>query len=288
MRTLTIKRHNSVVSTTKSAKIYVDNSSTVDLVINGIPCRKIGEVKNGEEQSFLISENEQGKVFIVNDDKQTETKCVWDIAAGYDSVYLTCKAVKDSAGKSVFVFDSATDGDGDIESEKDNSKQRLKNIIIAVSFCALIALVALIIMDKNDTPDNYIFTTEGMTIVLNEGFTPTGVEDAVICYSSSDVNITTYKDSFEGNPDAKIMSVADYANALIKDANITADVKTKDGVTYFEYQKEGTDGKLYKYYVSVYKTETAFWNVEMRTYENVYNDHVESFETWAKSVSFVK
>ena len=37
-------------------KIYIEDYASFELTINDIPCRKIGELKNGEEKTFPVEE----------------------------------------------------------------------------------------------------------------------------------------------------------------------------------------------------------------------------------------
>ena len=57
MRNLTIKRNKTFVACLAKMKVYIEDASANDLTINGIPCRKLGDLKNGEEKNFSIGEN---------------------------------------------------------------------------------------------------------------------------------------------------------------------------------------------------------------------------------------
>lgn len=49
MRNLTIKREKSFVGSLAKMKVYIEDPTSNEICINDISCRKIGDLKNGEE-----------------------------------------------------------------------------------------------------------------------------------------------------------------------------------------------------------------------------------------------
>ena len=66
MRNLTIKRQKSFVACLGKMKVYIEDPMANDLVIKGVYCRKLGDLKNGEEKTFQIGDN-AAKVFVIAD-----------------------------------------------------------------------------------------------------------------------------------------------------------------------------------------------------------------------------
>ena len=58
MRNLTIKREKSFVGCLTKARVFVCDELTGDTKINGDKCYKIGDLKNGEEKTFAIGDEE--------------------------------------------------------------------------------------------------------------------------------------------------------------------------------------------------------------------------------------
>ncbi len=56
MRKLTIKRQKSIVACLMKVKFYIEDRANGNHNVNGIPCRLLGKLKNGEEKTFEISE----------------------------------------------------------------------------------------------------------------------------------------------------------------------------------------------------------------------------------------
>ena len=47
-------------------KVYIEDAQSNELIISGVPCRKLGDLKNGEEKTFEIGED-AAKVFVIAD-----------------------------------------------------------------------------------------------------------------------------------------------------------------------------------------------------------------------------
>ena len=56
MRNLTITREKSFVGCLGRVKVFIEDHTYIETTINNIPCRKLGDLKNGETKTFLISE----------------------------------------------------------------------------------------------------------------------------------------------------------------------------------------------------------------------------------------
>lgn len=105
MRTLTIKRNKSFAGFLGKMHVYVADAASNELTIKGTPCRKLGELKNGEQKSFQI-ETCQTTVFVIGD-ASTKEFCVdsMTIPAGTAEVQLTGKVCLDPQRGNPFAFD---------------------------------------------------------------------------------------------------------------------------------------------------------------------------------------
>ena len=54
MRKLTIKRAKSFVASLTKVKVYIEDQLSNELTINNVPCRKLGNIKNGEEAAVCL------------------------------------------------------------------------------------------------------------------------------------------------------------------------------------------------------------------------------------------
>ena len=105
MRNLTIKRHKTFVGCAAKLKIYIEDNAN-ELSINGVPCRKLGEIKNGEEKTFQIDDN-SAKVFVIAD-KLSKNYCneFYQLPQGQEDIYLTGKNKLNPIMGNPFSFDN--------------------------------------------------------------------------------------------------------------------------------------------------------------------------------------
>lgn len=78
MRNLTIRREKAVAACLMKVKFYITSASIYnddeEVTIGGEQCKKLGELKNGEEKTFLIGEG-RAKVFAIYNMASSN---VWD------------------------------------------------------------------------------------------------------------------------------------------------------------------------------------------------------------------
>lgn len=65
MRYLTITRKKTFVASLTKIKVYIEDESN-ELTIADVPCKKLGEIKNGETVTFEIDER-SAKIFVIGD-----------------------------------------------------------------------------------------------------------------------------------------------------------------------------------------------------------------------------
>lgn len=89
MRKLTIRRTQSFVACLAKAKVYIEDRVAGDTTINKVPCRKLGEVRNGEAQTFEIAD-EALKVFVIAD-ALSKSYCsdMYELPEGQEDIVLT-------------------------------------------------------------------------------------------------------------------------------------------------------------------------------------------------------
>ena len=141
MRKLTIKRTKSFVACLMSMKVYIEDHSSSELVINDIPCRKLGDIKNGEEKTFEIGE-EAARIFVIAD-KLSKDYCndVYELPAGAEDISLTGKNQMNPANGNAFRFDN-----NNSEAAQANRKRGTnKGTIIMIVAIVVGAIVGFII-----------------------------------------------------------------------------------------------------------------------------------------------
>ena len=138
-------------------------------------------------------------------------------------------------------------------------------------------------------PSEKVFSKAGMSITLDSGFREKEYVSHTVCYDSKDVAIFVLKEEFNlfenMDIDAAALSLNEYAEIVIANHSVEADVQTKDGLTYFKYNRTA-NGKEYTYSAYVYKTDDAFWLIQFATEQDEFDQNAERIEGFAKSVKF--
>ena len=106
MRKLIIKRHKSFVACLMKTKVYIEDPVANEIAINDVPCRKLGDLKNGEEKAFLIGD-EEARVFVIGD-KLSKNYCndFYQLEAGNEDIVLTGKHKYNPVNGNAFRFDN--------------------------------------------------------------------------------------------------------------------------------------------------------------------------------------
>ena len=145
MRQLTIKREKSFVGCLMKMKVYVEDATDPELEINGVPCRKLGDIKNGEEKSFEIGNNAM-KVFVIAD-KLSKGYCneFVNIPEGEEDVSLSGRPRFNLFNGNAFRFDGVTDEEV-LKNREEGTKKGAPIIIFSViiGFVIGFAFIALL------------------------------------------------------------------------------------------------------------------------------------------------
>ena len=128
MRNLTILREKTFVASLAKIKIYVEDTSAGDTLINGVKCRKLGEIKNGEEKTFEI-ENSATKVFVIAD-QLSKNYCneFFELPEGNEDIRLTGKNTFNPFAGNPFRFN----GNNSPEVERARKKGGVVGVVVTI------------------------------------------------------------------------------------------------------------------------------------------------------------
>lgn len=289
MRNLTIKREKSFVGCLTKANVYVHDELTGDTKINGDKCYKLGALKNGEEKTFTIGD-EETKIYVVADKlsmKLTSEVCY--IPAGYENVYLMGECKYNPFGGNNFRFHGMTD-----PRVLANRKKSTKKFGVFLAICCIIGGVSGF-FSAYDPPaygkdgEPYEFVDEsGVIITLNDTFEKIDT-NATFSYGTNDAVVFGHKAEFSASEGLEDYTLEEYAEESIKFNELDAEVKKENGITYYLYKMYvDNEGAEYYYFAALYKTEDAFWTITFAIDEAQYDEYKPLFLEWANSVQFVE
>lgn len=139
---------------------------------------------------------------------------------------------------------------------------------------------------KND--DYTTFTTEHFRITLPRKFREELTADGRISFYNGYVIVLPSYELFSEHPSLSEMTLEEYGQKLIESRNFDTTLSTVGGIPWFEYRVDDPNGTVhYTFFVTLYKTDTAFWIIEYisdsRTAEHFRVDFLE----WAETVEFL-
>ena len=143
MRNLTITRQKSLVASLAKMKVYNEDPEANELEINGVSCRKLGTLKNGETATFPIGD-QAAKVFVIADKVSRGFCCdYYPITAGTENVVLTGKNKFHPGAGNAFRFDGVTDPEVLANRKKGSSKGIVILIVSALAGAAVGLLLSM-------------------------------------------------------------------------------------------------------------------------------------------------
>ncbi len=287
MRNLTIKRTKSFVGCLAKMKIYVEDPTSNEICINNTPCRKIGDLKNGEEKTFQISEQEV-KVFVIAD-KLSKNFCneFYQLSAGQEDVFLSGKNKFNPANGNAFLFDNNANEEAQ-QNRKNSSKKGLLIICAAAIIGAIVGYTATSNLFFGSEVEPKVFSENGMSITLTNEFRQVQMQNYTNCYDSAKVAVFALKEEFALADGFENYTLEQYGNLVLQNNNLTSlELKSVDGLTGFEYESTNPDTKdTYMYFSFIYKSKDAFWLVQFATLTENADEYNSKITEWAKNISF--
>lgn len=287
MRNLTIKRTKSFVACTAKMKIYIEDSTSKEITINNIPCRKIGDLKNGEEKIFQVSE-QAAKIFVIVD-KLSKNYCneYYELPEGKQDIFLSGKNKFNPANGNAFRFDNNT-SKGIVANRKSGTRRGILVLIAAAVIGAIIGYTFTDGLFTNKKSEAKTFFSDGMTIELTDEFKKTDVENYTVVFDSKNVAIFVLQEEFSLMDGFENYTLEQYADLIIETNNLSsAEIKTIDGLIHFEHRYTDTEtNDTYQYFSYVYKTDDAFWLIQFATLDKNVETYADKIEEWARTVKF--
>lgn len=285
MRNLIIKRTKSFVGCLAKIKIYIEDPLSKEITINNTACRKIGDLKNGEEKIFQIEEH-SAKVFVIAD-KLSKSFCneYYQLYEGQEDILLTGKNHFNPATGNAFRFDNNDSTDIAI-----NRKRNARKGLLILVICAILGLAIGYSIGSgirvNKTPEIKTFSSDGMTITLTDEFREASIENYTVAYDSKNVAVFALKEEFSLADGFDEYSLEQYANFVTQANNLgSAEIKTVEGLTHFEFSFTNPEtNDVYRYFSYVYKSNDAFWLIQFATLNDYADEYAQQITEWAKSV----
>ncbi len=286
MRSLTVKRRESFVGCAMKLKVYVEDYSSHDLVINDIPLRKLGDIKNGEQKAFEVDDT-PARIYVIAD-KLSKGYCneYYTLPAGSEDVYLEGACKYNPFNGNAFRFDN-----NNSEEVIKNRKKNIRKGAIVLAVCCVVGFIFSLIIGFNSyEPDvaGKIFSADGMSITLTDEFKKTSFDTYNIVIASEEVVVFGLKEDFSLFEGFEGYSTKEYAELVIQNNELEAtEVTESDGSTCFTYDlvnpQDSTD---YLYYAYTFKTDDAFWLVQFLLEAENSEKYNDAIKGWVSTITF--
>lgn len=287
MRNLIIKREKSFVGCLAKMKIYIEDPASNEILISNTPCRKIGELKNGEEKTFQIGEQE-AKIFVIADEfSKNYCNEFYQLSAGREDVFLSGKNKFNPANGNAFRFYN-NESEETIASRKRGTRKGLLVLLVAAIVGAVVGYSVTSNLFSNKAPEPKDFSSNGMTVTLTDEFVKTDIENYTVAYDSKNIAVFALKEEFTLIDGFKDYTLEEYGNLLLQNNNLSSSkIQNAEGLTWFEYEFTNPDtNDTLKYFSFVYKSKDAFWFVQFAMLTENADEYNSKIFEWAKTVSF--
>ncbi|MBE6944361.1 MAG: hypothetical protein E7453_08970 [Ruminococcaceae bacterium] len=285
MRNLMITRHKSFVGCAMKDKVYIRDEQSQELIIDGVPCRKIGEIKNGETKTFSIEEGEQ-QIFLIADRISKEyCNATVTIPEGQEDVALSGKH-HFVFGSNPFRFDGVAQSEGQLRKQRRNG--RIGVVIACVAMAVGIALGFFLMRglfdaaSRTEAEKTKTFTKGEFQITLTDAFKQVEQQGFFASYQSKNVMVLAVRESetlFIGD-----ITLKEYGNLVLKSNGKTDLTMNKDEkFLWFEYIDTPEDQTFY-YLAVCCRSRDAFWVINFVTPVSHKEQYKETFLSWARSI----
>lgn len=285
MRNLTITRAKSFVACLGKMKVYIEDPEANELLINGVPCRKLGDLKNGATVTFPITE-QAARVYVIADKVSCNySNDFYPLEAGTEDVTLSGKNHFNPGAGNPFRFDGNTSPEV-LANRKKGSRKGILVLIVAVVIGLFVGLYGPLRVNVS-TVEPEEFSAEGMAITLTNQFDEVSYQGFTQCYESKTVAVFTLKEDFTLMDGLEDYTLEDYGLLVVQSNGMDSSVlRTEKGILYFDYTTQGGDGQDYYYMATLHKGSDAFWLIQFATPASNESKYRDQFLDWAATVDF--
>lgn len=284
MRNLTITRTKSFVACLVKMKVYIEDAMAGELTINGVSCRKLGILKNGETATFSIGD-QAARVFVIADKASRNfSNDYYTIPAGTEDIVLTGKNHFNPGAGNAFLFDGVTDPEI-LANRKKGSRKGIVILVVAALLGFLVGFLPTASRVRTVQPKE--FSAAGMTITLNTEFKEASYQGYTQCYETRTIAVFALKEEFTLMAGLEDYTLEEYGALVLQSNGMDlSELEYENGVYYFDFTALGGDGNENYYFATLHKGNDAFWLIQFATPVTNQEKVQDDFFEWAASVTF--
>ena len=290
MRTLTVTREKHFAGCLGTIKFYIEDADAPDIHIDGLPCRLLGKLKNGETASWSIG-CDALRIFAMAD-RASQSYCrdQYTIPAGEEDLTLCGRCYFNPANGNAFRFAGNTDETA-LEQRKKGNRRGWIVLLAAILVGFLLGMFVISPLLRGITPDSaepMTFSAAGLQITLTEDFTPDHtMEGFTVCYLSPRVAVFALQEPFPLAEGFGALTATEYGELVLEALPYATEavITEGNGLLYMTYEAD-VDGDSFFYFNTLHKTDDAFWQVCFAVRANIAGTQLNEIVSWAKSIRF--
>ncbi len=293
MRRLWITRRKSAAACLAKMKVYIEDPEG-DTLINGFPCRKLGDLKNGQKGSFAIG-SEAARVFVVADSLSRNLYNEFaDLPAGEEDVVLSGKNVLEPFSGNPFRFDGVASEA--VRENREQTEKRGRKLLVGTILTAILLgtvlnvfILSRLMSDQSGRMGPRIFAAEELQITLTEKFEEIEVPGYTACFSAGETAVFVLREDMEQMKPYGNLSLDAYGVMILANNGFDQSVRLnkEDGLITFDAMRQASDSdEEYYYYCGLFRSERAYWMIQITTLADDPQELEPLFLQWLKSVCF--
>lgn len=158
-----------------------------------------------------------------------------------------------------------------------------------LSLCSLLLIGALLFTGCKEAPAK-TFTVDELSITLTEDFSESprlAFTAAYEAYDTAVLIIRENRDTIEAAAKKKDVSLNEYAVMVLNANQLTVSTVEEEGILTYTYsRKNSDDGVDYTYFVTLHRSEEAFWLVQFVTKTSRFQKEKPTLLDYARSITF--
>lgn len=280
MRRLWITRRRSVAACLAKMRVWIEDPQG-DTEINGFPCRKLGELKNGEQKAFPVGTG-AARVFVTADRLTRNLYNEFaELPEGEEDVVLTGQNLLKPFSGNPFRFDGwASEA---VQQNRKATVRRGRLTMIAAILAGLIGGTAGVWSAQV----NVSFAVEELRIILPETFREVPAQGYTACFSDGEVGVFILREE----PDPALfgdLSLRAYGAMILANNGFGPEVRLEEaaGLTTFDAALTAPSGEEYRYHCGLFRSRDAYWMVQITTDAYYEEELLPGLDRWLRSVSF--
>lgn len=291
MRRLWITRRRSAAACLGKMRVWIEDPEG-DTAINGILCRKLGELKNGEKKAFSVG-TDAARIFVTADRLFRNLYNEFtEIPGGEGDVILTGQNLLQPFSGNPFRFDGPP-SEAALENRKSTDRRGRLIMLLAILAGVLAGAIGGVagarsaMADVAIVTEEKIFAAEELRISLPETFAQTGAEGYTACFTDGTVGVFVLREE----PDKALfgdLSLQAYGAMILANNGFGPEVQLTeaDGLTTFEAAVTAPSGAEYRYCCGLFRSREAYWMVQITTDAVYPEEALPQLFLWLESVYF--